>query len=191
MNHLTTASTGGAPEFTGADEGPIGNGLPKYSFGFINDFTYGNFSLSVMFQGTHGNQIYSGTFPYAMGGNGFARNATSTDILNVWTPTHQTDIPTFSSSSSNFINSSRFVYDASYIKLKNISLSYHVPENLLGKVHMKNLEIYVSGQNVFCITKYPGYDPEVSNQTNGITQGLETGVIPNPKTYTFGIRAGF
>ena len=51
--------------------------------------------------------------------------------------------------------------------------------------------MYVSGQNIFCITHYPGYDPEVSNQTNAITQGLETGIIPNPKTYTIGVRLGF
>jgi len=188
-SHYLDVNNDGA--ITGADEVPIGNGLPKYTFGFINDFTYGNFTLSVMFQGTHGNQIYSGTFPYTMGGQGDARNATSTDILNIWTPTNQTNIPTFSPSSQNYINSSRFVYDASYVKMRNISLSYHVPENLLGRVKMRNLEIYVSGQNLLTFTKYPGYDPEVSNQTNGITQGLETGVIPNPKTYTFGIRAGF
>lgn len=187
-SHYLDANNDGV--INGSDEVPIGNGLPKYSFGFINDFTYGNFSLSVMFQGTHGNQIYSGTIPFTMGDQGDALNATSTNILNIWTPTHQTDIPTFSESSSNYVNSSRWVYDASYIKLKNLSLSYHVPENLLGRVKVRNLEIYVSGQNLLCITKYPGYDPEVSNQTNGITQGLETAVIPNPRTYTFGIRAG-
>jgi hypothetical protein len=56
---------------------------------------------------------------------------------------------------------------------------------------VKNLELYVSAQNLFTITKYPGYDPEISNMTNGITQGLETAVIPNPRSYTFGLRAGF
>ena len=175
----------------GDDRTIIGNGAPKYTFGFINDVSYGNFTLSLMFQGSHGNQIYSGTFPYTMGGLGDARNATSTDILNVWTVKKQTDIPTFSASSKNYINSSRYVYDASFIKLKNLSLSYHIPENWIDRAKIRNLEIYVSGQNLITITHYPGYDPEISNQTNALTQGLETGVIPNPRTYTIGLRAGF
>lgn len=173
------------------DRIPIGNGAPKYSFSWRNDFSYGAFNLSFMFYGTHGNQIYSGTIPYTYGGLGDARNATNTGILNVWTPTHQTDVPTFSSTSQNYINSSRWVYDGSYIKLKNLSLSYHLPQSLLNTVKVHSFEVYVSGQNLISINHYPGYDPEITNMTNGITQGLETGTIPNPRSYTFGIRAGF
>lgn len=174
-----------------SDRVPIGNGTPKYSFGFINDVSYDNFSLSFMFQGTHGNQIYSFTTPYTMGGLGDARNPTNKAILNVWTPANQTEIPTFSPSSKNYINSSRYVYDGSYIKLKNLSLTYSIPGNLLERMKIGSLQVYVSGQNLICITKYPGYDPEVSNETNAMTQGLETGVIPNARTYTFGLRAAF
>jgi TonB-linked SusC/RagA family outer membrane protein len=169
----------------------IGNGTPKYAFGFINDVSYGNFTLSVMFQGTHGNQIYSQTLAYLWGGQGQAKNATTEDALNMWTAAKETDNPAFSSTGKNFINSSRYVYDASYIKLRNVSLAYHVPTNLLSKVKMRSLEVYVSGQNILWITDYPGYDPEVTNSTNAITQGLEMGVIPNPKTYTIGLKAGF
>ncbi len=105
------------------DRVPIGNGTPKYSFSWVNDLSYGNFSLSMLFYGTHGNQIFSGTIPYTFGGLGDARNATNKGILNVWTPQHETNIPTFSPTSNNSINSSRWVYDGSYIKLKNISLA--------------------------------------------------------------------
>lgn len=172
------------------DRMPIGNGAPKYSFSWSNDLSYGNWTLNMLFYGTHGNQIFSGTLPYTYGGLGDARNATNVGILNVWTPEHETNVPTFSSTSNNYINSSRWVYDGSFIKLKNISLSYHFPQAWYNR-WAKNLEVYVSSQNVFTITKYPGYDPEISNMTNGITQGLETGVIPNPRSYTFGLRAGF
>ncbi|QDK79045.1 TonB-dependent receptor [Spirosoma sp. KCTC 42546] len=176
--------------YTAADRVPIGNGTPNYSFGFINDVSYGNFTLSFMFQGTHGNQIYSQTLAYLWGGLGDQRNATTTEALNIWTAQNQTDNPAFSNTSKNFNNSSRYVYDGSYTKLKNLSLTYRVPDNLLNKAKIRNLEVYVSGQNLFMITKYPGYDPEVSNGTNAITQGLEMGVIPNPKTYTIGLRLG-
>ncbi len=144
-----------------------------------------------MFQGTQGNQIYSQTLAYLWGGQGQAYNATTADALNIWTPEHETNNPSFSNAGKNYINSSRYVYDGSYIKLKNISLSYHIPSVLLSKAKLRNLEIYGSAQNILWLTKYPGYDPEVNNSTNAITQGLEMGTIPNPRTYTMGLRVGF
>lgn len=177
--------------YTATDRMSIGNGTPKYSFGFINDVSYGNFTLSFMFQGTHGNQIYSQTLAYLWGGLGDQRNATTTEALEMWTAEKETDNPAFSNTSKNFNNSSRYVYDASYIKLKNLSLAYKIPTSVLSKIKLRSLEVYVSSQNLFMITKYPGYDPEVSNGFNAITQGLEMGVIPNAKTYTAGLRVGF
>ncbi|HTF19619.1 MAG TPA: TonB-dependent receptor [Chryseolinea sp.] len=168
----------------------IGNGTPDYSFGFINDLTYRNFTLSFMFQGTQGNEIYSQTMAYLWGGQGQAYNAVTRDAMNIWTPENENDNPSFSSA-KNFINSSRYVYDGSYIKLKNISLGYKIPTVLIGKIGLRSAEIYGSAQNILWITNYPGYDPEVSNSTNAITQGLEMGVIPNPRTYTMGLRIGF
>ena len=181
----------GDKKYTAADRMTIGNGTPKFTFGWINDLQYGDFSLSFMFQGASGQKIYSQTLAYIWGGLGDAKNATTQEALNIWTPENETDNPSFSSTSTNFINSSRYVYDASYIKLKNLSLTYRVPAGLLNKVKLRNLELYVSGQNIFTITSFPGYDPEITNATNAITQGLEMGVIPNPRTYTFGLRAGF
>ena len=182
-------------KFTTADLMVIGNGIPKYSFGWINDFSYHNWTVSVMIQGTHGNQIYSGTLPYTFGGLGDARNPTNKDILNVWTAQKETNIPTFDPSSQNFINSSRYVYDASYVKLKNFSIGYRLPQGLLDRAKIHSMEVYVSGQNIATITHYPGYDPEVTNANYGahpaVAQGLETGVVPNPRTYTIGLRASF
>jgi TonB-linked SusC/RagA family outer membrane protein len=170
---------------------PIGNGLPKYSFGFSNTLTYKDFDLYFMLQGTHGNQVYSETIAYTWGGVGDQRNPTTTDALNMWSPTNETNNPTFSKTSNNYINSSRWVYDGSYIKLRNISLTYHLPQSVVGHWKMSNLEVYVSGQNLFTITKFPGYDPEVQNVTGTFTAGLENGIIPVPKSYTFGLRAAF
>jgi len=161
---------------------PIGNSQPKYTFGFTNEVTYGNFALNLMVQGTHGNQAYSQTIALT----NIAGSPTSKDALNMWTPTHQTDFPKY----GDLINSSRYVYDASYIKLKNISLSYRVPGKILNRLKIRQLEVYVSGQNIFTVTKFPGYDPEVTNGINAATQGLELGEVPNPKTFTLGLRAG-
>lgn len=180
----------GDDKYTSADLQTIGNGTPKYSFGWINDLNYGDFTLSFMFAGTHGNDIFSQTLAYTWGGLGDARNATTQEALNIWTEKNETNNPTFSKTSANFINSSRFVYDASYIKLKNLAFTYHLPATLLRRVKVRSLDVYVSGQNLFCITHYPGYDPEITNATNALTQGLEMGVIPNPRSYTAGLRLG-
>ncbi|RFS26967.1 TonB-dependent receptor [Chitinophaga silvatica] len=166
----------------------IGNGMPKYTFGFNNDFTYGNWSLNVLFAGSQGNQILSSTLPYTIGNLGDARDATSHLVDNMWSDKNETDVPLYKS--KNELNSSRWVFDASYIKLKNIALTYTIPERLLSRVKFHSLDIFASAQNIWTITKFPGYDPEVTNSTNAITQGLETGVIPNPKTYTIGLRLG-
>ncbi|HWV65048.1 TonB-dependent receptor [Chitinophaga sp.] len=182
------ADLDGDKKLSGGDLTTIGNGMPKYYFGFINDFAYKNWSLNVMFQGTHGNQMFSFSQPYIMGGLGDARDATSAAILDMWTPEKQTDVPTYGN--QNEIKSSRYVYDASYIKLKNISLTYAVPASLLSRIHARSLDVYISAQNIWTITNFPGYDPEVTNATNAITQGLETGTVPNPKTYTIGVRLG-
>ncbi|SEW49725.1 SusC/RagA family TonB-linked outer membrane protein [Chitinophaga arvensicola] len=182
------ADLDGDKKLSGGDLTTIGNGMPKYYFGFINDFSYKNWSMNVMFQGTHGNQIYSFSQAYTMGGLGDARDATNSKILEMWTPEKQTDVPTYGN--QNEIKSSRYVYDASYIKLKNISLTYTIPTSLLSRIHARSLDVYISAQNIWTITNFPGYDPEVTNATNAITQGLETGTIPNPKTYTIGLRLG-
>lgn len=182
-------------QYTSADFTIIGNGTPKYSFGWINDFSYDSWTMTFMFQGTHGNQIYSGTIPYTYGGEGDARNPTNKDFLNVWTPTRETNIPTFSQTNVRAHNSSRFVYDGSYVKLKNVAIAYRIPQQLLNRVKVRSLEVYVSGQNLVTITHFPGYDPEVSNANYGahpaLAAGLETGVVPNPRTYTLGLRASF
>ncbi|HMH31702.1 MAG TPA: TonB-dependent receptor [Puia sp.] len=174
-----------------SDYVPIGNGIPKYTWGFINDFNYGNFSLSLMFAGQGGAQIYSQTIAYTWGQAPGTRNATLQEATRMWTPQKETDVPAFGTTGSFPTNSSRFVYNANFVKLKNLSLTYRIPQHVLGKAKISNVDIYVSGQNLFTITNYPGYDPELTNAQSALTQGVEMGVIPNPRTYTVGFRVGF
>jgi TonB-linked SusC/RagA family outer membrane protein len=176
--------------YTSADYQTLGNATPKFTYGFVNDITYKAFTLSFMFQGQQGSQVFSETLAYLWGGLGDMKNATTIEAVpeNLWTPSHQTNNPAWSNTSHNYNNSSRYVYNSSYAKLKNLSLSYRVPALLLRRVSVNSLEVYVSGQNLFTITHYKGYDPEIDNAGNAITQGQEFGVIPNPKTITFGIK---
>jgi TonB-linked SusC/RagA family outer membrane protein len=170
---------------------PIGNGVPTYTWGFTNEFRMGNFSLIFMFAGQGGSQIYSQTLAYAWGQAPGVRNATLEDATKMWTPQNETDIPHFSNTTQWPTNSSRFVYSANFVKLKNLSLTYSLPQSILGRAKMHSVEVYVSGQNLFTITKYPGFDPEVTNATNAELQGVEMAVVPNPRTYTVGFRVGF
>ncbi len=174
-----------------SDYVPIGNGVPKFTWGFINDFRYRNFMLTFMFAGQGGSQIYSQTLAYTWGQAPGVRNATTEDATKMWTPENQTDIPHFSNSTFWPTNSSRFVYSANFVKLKNLSLTYSLPQNMMSKAGMRSVDLYVSGQNLFTISNYPGFDPELTNATNAALQGVETAVVPNARTYTVGCRIGF
>ena len=88
-------------------------------------------------------------------------------------------------------NSSRWVEDGSYMRLKTISLSYNVPSSLLGARGLKNLRVYITGQNVLTFTRYLGTDPEFTSNLNALLSGIDHSIYPQPRTLTFGVNAGF
>ena len=180
--------------YSGADQQRIGNATPDFSWGFINDLEYKNFTLSLMLQGRQGGQVFSQTMAYLWGGLGDARNATTIDAIpeKLWSAANETDNPAWSSTSRNFNSSSRYVYDASFIKLRNISLTHSLSQKILAKIKASSFDIYVSGQNLWVNTKFKGYDPEVDflPTGNAISAGQEFGIIPNPKSFTIGVRIG-
>ena len=169
----------------------LGNGNPDFSWGFINDFRYKNWSASIFFQGVSGNDVYSRTLAYTWGGQGQAQHPTNADAVNLWTPANETENPKYTSTGKNFLNSSRYVYDATYFRLKNLLIAYKLPIEILSKTAFTNVEIYGSGQNLFTVTDFPGYDPEVTSSNSPITLGTEWASIPNQTTYTLGVRVGF
>jgi TonB-linked SusC/RagA family outer membrane protein len=179
--------------FNASDYLPLGNATPKYSYGFINDISYKDFTLSFMFQGQQGSQVFSQTLAYLWGGLGDMKNATTTQAVpeNLWSAKNDaSNNPAWSNTGHNYNGSSRYVYNSSYTKLKNLSLTYRLPASAIRRLKINSMEVYVSGQNLWIITPYKGYDPEVDNQPTGnaISQGQEFGVIPNPKAYTMGVR---
>jgi TonB-dependent starch-binding outer membrane protein SusC len=174
-----------------SDYTTIGNGIPKFTWGFINDFTAGRFSLSVMISGQGGAQIYSQTQAYLWGLSPGVRNATTEDATKMWTPQNQTDIPDYNAKVPFYPNSSRFVYSANFMKLKNLSLTYDIPQAISAKAGLRSLDVYVSGQNLITVSSFPGADPEVTNAQNALLQGVETAVVPNPRSFTVGVRIGF
>ena len=112
--------------------------------------------------------------------------------MDRWTPTNtNTDVHSAYQDPSATV-SDRFIEDASYIRLKNLSFGYTVPEHLVNKAKIKGIRVYVSLQNYLTLTKYTGYDPEVSsNGQSAIDQGVDNGAYPNSKTFLGGLSFSF
>lgn len=175
----------------------LGSFIPKFTYSLSLGATYKNFGLNVFFQGVQGNKIYNATRTATEGMIRFF-NA-GTQVLNAWTPTNtNTKIPRAISAdpNQNARPSTRFIEDGSYLRLKNVMLSYSVPEKslqALTKGVVNSFRIYVSAQNILTITNYTGFDPEVGNRTpnTSLTNGIDYAVYPQPKAYQVGINLNF
>jgi hypothetical protein len=176
----------------------LGSFIPKFSYSLNLGANYKNFGLAVFFQGVQGNKIYNATRTATEGMIRFF-NA-GTQVLNAWTPSNtNTDIPRAISAdpNQNARPSTRFIEDGSYLRLKNIMLSYNVPGKSLESLTrgtVKSLNIYVSAQNILTFTNYSGFDPEVGNRTvstTSLTNGVDYAVYPQPKGYQIGINVNF
>ncbi len=175
------------------DKQIIGNAQPDFTGGFINDFSYSNFTLNVFLQFSYGNDIYSNL--NMMRNWVFAYNNVSTDALTRWRK--QGDItnyprPIRNDPLGNEYNrvSDRWVEDGSYLRLKNVSLSYHVPTHLISRLNVSKLRLYVTGENLVTWTPYTAYDPDVSSYS-GIRLGVDDGSYPQSRTFIFGVNVEF
>lgn len=171
------------------DRAIIGDPNPKFIYGINNDFSFKNLDLNVFFQGSEGNDMLSYTLLELETISG--RNNATTEALNRWTPANtNTNIPKASLTRSQR-TSSRFIFDGSYIRLKNISLGYTLQKNTLSTLKIQSLRVYVSAQNIFTSTKYRGYDPEVNYRSSNLNAGVDYASYPNAKSVTAGINVGF
>lgn len=163
---------------------------PGFNAGLTNTFSFKGFDLTVFLQASLGGKLYNANRANLELGTGYV-NASS-DFLNRWTPTNtNTDVKAAFQDPAITI-SDRFIEDASYYRLKNLSFGYTFPENWLTKVRLKQLRVYVSAQNAFTWTKYTGYDPEVSlNGQSLINKGIDQSIYPNNKSYQAGLSVSF
>lgn len=180
------ADLDGDGKITQNDRDYLGNTTPRYIAGFGNDFQYKNFNLNIFFQGAFGNSLYNMN-------RLVLESTTSADALNRWVAgkNESTDIPRegyFLSTYGSYVNS-RFVENASYIRLKMVSLSYNLPEKLLRHTKfIDGVRIYASGQNLFTITKYTGTDPEVNTHGGALAGGIDFNAFPAFRTFVFGVK---
>ena len=168
----------------------IGCAQPKFIYGITNDFSWKGLTLSIFFQGSYGNEIFNASRIDTEGMVDF-KNQSKT-VLNRWKrPGMITDVPR-SGNVENIHNSSRFVEDGSYLRLKTLTLSYSLPASLLRKTALSGLQVFVTGQNLLTFTKYTGYDPEVNAYgASSVALGVDYGTYPQSKTVIAGINISF
>ena len=160
-----------------------GNPFPWLTYGLNASVAWKGIDLQVFFQGVAGNEIYNAL---RIRTEGTGNSATlSTAMRDVWSATNPGgSIPNPFGCSNNFADNSRFVESGAYLRLKNLQLGYTLPEKWTSKIKMSRCRFYVSGSNVFTLTRYTGYDPEVGG-------GVDYGNYPQARTWLFGVNITF
>jgi len=175
------------------DRTMIGRGTPIHTGGFTNNFEYKGFDLNIFFQWSYGNDVINANRLFFESGWQKQRELNQyASYANRWTPENpNSDIPAATNSGSNLVISSRVVEDASFLRLKSVTLGYNIPQTFLSKYKISNARVYVAAQNLWTWTSYSGYDPEVSIRDSALTPGLDFSSYPRALNISFGINLGF
>lgn len=175
----------------------LGDANPDFTYGWNNTFTLklgqnkGNVNLNLYLQGVQGNSIANFNLFALESFDGTKNNSTA--ALNRWTPTNPTnEYPRANASPMTNVFSDHQVEDGSYVRVKDITLSYDLPTSLLKKFSCNGLQVYVSAKNLYTFTGYSGYDPEVSRfGSNNLSMGADYGSYPVPRLYMLGLKLNF
>ena len=188
VDHTTTNN------YNDATDVIIGNPNPDFIYGLDNSITYKDFDFDVLLQGVYGNQIYNGggEFMSASGSNGFDNQ--TTDQLAAWKkPGDITMIPEARLFYPNGTDaSSRFISGGSYMRVKAVTLGYNLSKALAVRLKIDRIRVYLRASNLFTITKYKGWDPEVNADfyNDNINKGYDFYSAPQVRTITAGITVG-
>ena len=181
-------------DYNEAEDVVIGNPNPDFIYGFRNTLSYKGFDAEILLQGVQGNEIFNGAGQYmsSSGSNGFDNQ--TRDQLNAWKkPGDITMVPEARQFLANGTdNSSRYISDGSYLRVKTVSIGYTIPKSILNRIRVERLRVYIRAQNLLTFTKYEGWDPEVNAdyQASNINQGVDFYSLPQAKTIVFGISIG-
>lgn len=173
----------------------IGNPNPKHFGGFLNNFKYKNIELSIFLNWSYGNDIYNWQrFNFGLPGPTVDQNHLS-EVVNFWTIDNQNNqIPRLGQGgkqrTGNFGNSF-MIEDGSFLRLTNITLGYNLPDDVLKKLKLNGLRVFISGDNLYTWTNYTGYDPEVSLSRNQLAIGQDKSPYPRATTIRLGLNVKF
>ncbi len=188
-------TSGTTSDYNAANRVVVGNPNPRWTGGVTNTLTYKGIELNFTFQGVFGNKVFDGGGQYQSdnGSNGFDNQ--TTDQLNRWQKTGDiTDVPQARLFEGNGAgNSTRYLSNGSYVRLKTATLGYTLPTSIVSKALLDRVRVYFTGVNLLTFTHYKGWDPEVNAdyQASNIGQGNDFYSAPQARTYTLGINIGF
>ena len=176
------------------DRQNLGSPTPDFTFGFGGNLEWKSFDLNVFFQGTYGNKIYNGLRQDLEGMNYDVNYSVST--LNAWTPDNtNTNIPRAVLNDPNFNSqtSDRFLENGSYLRFKTLQLGYNFSESILESLNIAKFRLYLSADNLFTITDYKGYNPDLGRSGSILDRGVDFGEVAYPLARTFmgGIQLSF
>jgi len=184
QKYLTTSSA--HKTITTVDKHYLGSAQPSFTGSFSNTFTYKQVDLTFFFQGSYGNKIFN-LLQQQLELTKQTSNA-SASLLDRYSATNPNGTLPRATNAPVAQVIDRYIEDGSYLRLKNLTLSYSVPTKLISRIHARQLKVYVTGQNLLTITKYSGTDPEANFYTGDNTkQGIDFGVYPSSKTYLVGV----
>jgi TonB-linked SusC/RagA family outer membrane protein len=179
-----------------ANSRTVGNPNPLVFGGLNNSFYYKGFDISVLFSFSLGNKIYDESAAMQVGTIGETQWNQRKEVLNRWQKEGDiTDIPRLSTENGAMYHTDRWLYDASFVRLRNLSLGYTLPENITSKIKLKKARIYVSGQNLLLFTPYEFGDPEVvrfarTHQERNLAFAVPYLATPQVRTMMIGVNIG-
>lgn len=189
----------GNGQVTDSDQAVLGNPIPKFVYGFNAGLNFRQFDFNLVFSGVAGLKLLNALkFNTEIEATG--HNAT-TAILNRWR--QDGDVAALpragqdANASGNLRASDWWLENGAYLRLRNLTIGYTIPQqviNGMGTHIFTRIRIYVAAQNLLTITKYSGYDPEISTQSGGsyiFTRGIDDGQLPQPRSFMAGLQLGF
>ena len=190
---------------TAEDRTYLGSPLPKFVFGVPMGVGYKNLDLSIFFQGQTGNKVFNVMDYYlynAANGNVYAdlreqhwsgQIASGREFFPLHTDATVPDLRN-GDTNRNFRASDFFIHDGSYVRLKELRLTYNFPQRILTKLKISNLALSLTGYNLLTFTSYNGFDPEVGKvvgtEGNNLSMGVDQGNYPQARSFTFGVKLG-
>lgn len=193
------ADVNGDGEITPDDRTRLGDPHPDFTYGLDFSMNYKNFDASLFFYGSQGNDIWNQVKWWTDFYPSFQGAKSKTALYDSWTPENLDATAPIQenngSEATNGVPNSYYVEDGSFVRLRTVQVGYSLPVDLLTKVGVKQLRLYVQAQNLFTISNYSGPDPEISNTSSATASttsfGVDEGAYPASRQYLFGINLGF
>ncbi|MCE6991094.1 TonB-dependent receptor [Dyadobacter sp. CY323] len=178
-----------------SDRTLVGKGVPSFIYGMSHSVQYKNFDLSVIIQGVQGASLINGNLRHNFGTVNF--NTVPMYFRNMFDPANPDRDVEFPMAGAGGIApnnnlTNRQVFDASFLRVRNVTIGFNLPATILKTIGLQSLRIYASGQNLFTFTKYTWYNPETNVNVDAPVQiGIDQGTYPATRTYTLGLNIGF